>query len=153
MCFCGNILPLSENYVNRYFDYRAVWQETDAVLDRIPDDASVTATTFLVVPLSRRAVLYDLRYCSQEHLLSTDYVVVETTDSGQPEALCRGWGGRAGGPDGSAARRGLCAAAGIPEAAAALEKAVETGNIQQIDLWNRFNAVRHRSIFGTFAVL
>ena len=32
MCFCGNILPLSENYVNRYFDYRAVWQETDAVL-------------------------------------------------------------------------------------------------------------------------
>ena len=82
MCFCGNILPLSENYVNRYFDYRAVWQETDAVLDRIPDDASVTATTFLVVPLSRRAVLYDLRYCSQEHLLSTDYVVVETTDSG-----------------------------------------------------------------------
>lgn len=40
------------------------------------------ATTFLVVPLSRRAVLYDLRYCSQEHLLSTDYVVVETTDSG-----------------------------------------------------------------------
>ena len=82
VCFCGNILPLSENYVNRYFDYRAVWQETDAVLDRIPDDASVTATTFLVVPLSRRAVLYDLRYCSQEHLLSTDYVVVETTDSG-----------------------------------------------------------------------
>ena len=57
-------------------------KETDAVLDRIPDDASVTATTFLVVPLSRRAVLYDLRYCSQEHLLSTDYVVVETTDSG-----------------------------------------------------------------------
>ena len=52
------------------------------MLDRIPDDASVTATTFLVVPLSRRAVLYDLRYCSQEHLLSTDYVVVETTDSG-----------------------------------------------------------------------
>lgn len=42
VCFCGNILPLSENYVNRYFDYRAVWQETDAVLDRIPDDASVT---------------------------------------------------------------------------------------------------------------
>ena len=35
-----------------------------------------------MVPLSRRAVLYDLRYCSQEHLLSTDYVVVETTDSG-----------------------------------------------------------------------
>ena len=82
VCFCGNILPLSENYVNRYFNYRAVWQETDAVLDRIPDDASVTATTFLTVPLSRRAVLYDLRYCSQEHLLSTDYVVVDTTDSG-----------------------------------------------------------------------
>ena len=82
VCFCGNILPLSENYVNRYFDYRAVWQEMEDVLDRIPDDASVTATTFLTVPLSRRAVLYDLRYCSQEHLLSTDYVVVETTDSG-----------------------------------------------------------------------
>ena len=94
VCFCGNILPLSENYVNRYFDYRAVWQETDAVLDRIPDDASVTATTFLVVPLSRRAVLYDLRYCSQEHLLSTDYVVVETTDSGSLKRIGRldaGW--------------------------------------------------------------
>lgn len=127
VCFCGNILPLSENYVNRYFDYRAVWQETDAVLDRIPDDASVTATTFLVVPLSRRAVLYDLRYCSQEHLLSTDYVVVETTDSGslKPYAV--------DGEDGLEGLTALLRAAGyaqLPDTGsppAALEKAVETG--------------------------
>jgi len=25
--------------------------------------------------------------------------------------------------------------------------------MQQIDLWNRFDAEHHRSIFGTFAVL
>lgn len=125
MCFCGNILPLSENYVNRYFDYRAVWQETDAVLDRIPDDASVTATTFLVVPLSRRAVLYDLRYCSQEHLLSTDYVVVETTDSGslKPYAVV---GRTAGGPGRLWLAPRLMRSCRIRKPPAALEKAVET---------------------------
>lgn len=37
----------------------------------------MTATTFYTVPLSQRAVLYDVRYCSREHLLSTEYVVLD----------------------------------------------------------------------------
>lgn len=40
----------------------------------------MAATTFYTVPLSQRAVLYDVRYCSREHLLETDYVVLAAGD-------------------------------------------------------------------------
>ncbi len=50
-------------------------------LDTIPKDASVSSTTFYTTYLSQRDILYDVGYCSQEHLLSTDYVVINLTDS------------------------------------------------------------------------
>ena len=46
-------------------------------LSLIPEDASVTASTFYTTALSQRELLYDLRHCSQEHLLSTDYIVLD----------------------------------------------------------------------------
>ena len=42
----------------------------------IPEDASVTATTFYTTALSQRKILYDVHYSSKEHLLDTQYVVL-----------------------------------------------------------------------------
>ena len=50
-------------------------------LDRIPRDATVTATCFYTLPLADCAVVYDLQYCSTEHLLSSDYVVLDDSES------------------------------------------------------------------------
>lgn len=37
----------------------------------------MTATTFYTTYLSQRGTLYDVRYCSLEHLLETQYVVLK----------------------------------------------------------------------------
>ena len=58
----------------QYYDY---YQNIRDTLDTIPDGASVTATTFYTTHLSQREVLYDVRYCSQEHMLETEYVVLK----------------------------------------------------------------------------
>jgi len=50
-------------------------------LDTIPDAASVTATTFYTTHLSQREVLYDIRYSSKEHLLETEYVVLNISST------------------------------------------------------------------------
>ena len=57
----------------RDYDY---YQNIRDTLDTIPDDASVAATTFYTLHLSQREVLYDVRYCTKEHLLETEYVVL-----------------------------------------------------------------------------
>lgn len=56
----------------------AEYAQIGEFLSQIPEDAPVAATTFYTTPLSQREVLYDVRYCSQEHLLSTQYVVLDT---------------------------------------------------------------------------
>ena len=50
-------------------------------LDIIPEDASVTATTFYTVYLSQRDTLYDIQYCSIDHLLETEYIVLNASQS------------------------------------------------------------------------
>ena len=68
------------------------------MLERIPAQDSVTASTFYTVPLSGRAELYDLGYAELSHLLDSDWVAASLrqdtdrfateTESG-PEALDR----------------------------------------------------------------
>ena len=50
-----------------------------AVLEKIPAEASVTASTFYTVPLSARAEIYDLGYTELSHLLNSDYIVASET--------------------------------------------------------------------------
>ena len=50
-------------------------------LDRIPRDTVITATVFYTVPLADCPTLYDLQYCSTEHLLSSEYVVMDDKTS------------------------------------------------------------------------
>lgn len=74
--FCVTVVPVAVSYPVRYMEHQEHYGNVGAMLDRIPENASVTATTFYTVPLSDREILYDVRYASKVHLLSTEYVVL-----------------------------------------------------------------------------
>ena len=76
-CFGTVVVPKAMNYPEQAIQYYDYYQNIRDTLDTIPDSASVTATTFYTTHLSQRKVLYDVRYCSQEHLLETEYVVLK----------------------------------------------------------------------------
>ena len=76
-CFGIVVVPKAMNYPAQAIQYYDYYQNIRDTLDTIPDSASVTATTFYTTHLSQRKVLYDVRYCSQEHLLETEYVVLK----------------------------------------------------------------------------
>ena len=81
-CFSFNILPQGVKYV-RYCDtYRDYYANVREVLDVIPEDASASATTFFTAHLSQRDILYDIRYSSLEHVLSTEYLALNVTSKG-----------------------------------------------------------------------
>lgn len=80
-CFASRVAPVAAAYSKQYWNHRAEYAQIGEFLSQIPEDAPVAATTFYTTPLSQREVLYDVRYCSQEHLLSTQYVVLDTEDS------------------------------------------------------------------------
>lgn len=76
-CFYKVVVPKAIHYpvqAVRYYDF---YQNIRNALSEIPDGASVTATTFYTTYLSQREILYDVRYCSPEHMLETQYVVLK----------------------------------------------------------------------------
>ena len=78
-CFGWIVVSKAVKYpVNcvRYFEY---YQNIRDTLAQIPEDASVTATTFYTTALSQREVLHDVRYSSTAHLLQTEYVVLNVS--------------------------------------------------------------------------
>lgn len=77
VCFGIVVVPKAINYPAQAIQYYDYYQNIRDTLDTIPDGASVTATTFYTTHLSQRETLYDVRYCSQEHLLETEYVVLK----------------------------------------------------------------------------
>ncbi len=77
ICFGMEILPKAVSYPAKYAEQREQLQQIDTLLAEIPEEASVTASTFYTVPLANRQVLYDVQYSSRAHLLSTEYVVLE----------------------------------------------------------------------------
>ncbi len=76
VCFATTVLPVGLRYPTMAVQYSAYYQRIRDALDTVPQDASVAATTFYTTELSQRDTLYDIRYCTQAHLLETDYVVV-----------------------------------------------------------------------------
>ncbi len=76
--FGSVVVPVAASYPARAVRYHAYYQTIRDALDRIPEDASVSATTFYTAYLSQRPTLYDVRYGSKEHLLETEYIVLRT---------------------------------------------------------------------------
>ncbi len=75
-CFTAQILPAATTYPRYCQTYDAHYDQIRQTLDTIPDGASVSATTFYTTYLSQREILYDVRYCTREHLLSTEYAAL-----------------------------------------------------------------------------
>ena len=80
-CFGMTVLPKGISYPAQCVQYRSYYQNIRAALEEIPKEASVAATTFYTVFLSQRETIYDIRYCSTEHLLSTEYVVMNANST------------------------------------------------------------------------
>lgn len=76
VCFTVTIVPKAVSYPSRCISNQTDYRELRRALSRIPDEASVTASTFYTTFLSQRDVLYDICYASEDHLLSTEYVVL-----------------------------------------------------------------------------
>ena len=76
-CFGIVVVPKAVRYPVQSIQHYDYYQNIRDVLDTIPDGASVTATTFYTTYLSQRETLYDVSFCSREHLLSTEYVVLK----------------------------------------------------------------------------
>ncbi|MEE0871256.1 MAG: DUF2079 domain-containing protein, partial [Bacteroidaceae bacterium] len=81
VCFGIVVAPKAMNYPAQAIQYYDYYQNIRDTLDTIPDGVSVTATTFYTTHLSQRETLYDVRYCSKEHLLETEYVVLKLSAS------------------------------------------------------------------------
>lgn len=82
MCFGKEILPLGMRYPSQHHDLREDYEAMDEVLEQIPEDVPVAATTFLTTALSDREILYDIQYAQKEHILECDYVALKISNSG-----------------------------------------------------------------------
>jgi hypothetical protein len=80
-CFAARVLPKVNRYTDKAITYSAYYQQLRQVLDTVPEDVSVAATTYYTTYYSRRDALYDVRYSSLEHMLGCEYVVVGVTDT------------------------------------------------------------------------
>jgi len=79
VCFITVIVPKAVRYPNKCIQNSELYQSMSETLDKIPEDASVTATTFYTVYLSQRDVLYELRYSSLSNILDTEYIVLDVS--------------------------------------------------------------------------
>ena len=80
-CFGAQILPVATRYPEYCRTYGTYYDSLRAVLDTVPEDASVAASTFYTTYLSQRDTVYDVRYASKDHIFSCEYVVLGVTDS------------------------------------------------------------------------
>lgn len=72
------LLPSLDHYATRYRTEQDTLNTISKALEYVPEDASVTATAFLVVPLSQRNEIYELEY---HDAITTDYLVLDLRSS------------------------------------------------------------------------
>jgi len=73
------MIPLKKgvNYSLTYLYSRETYRQIDQILETIPEDSSVCSAPRFSPHIASRTTLYDLEYCSSEHLLGCEYVVVD----------------------------------------------------------------------------
>ena len=90
VCFGIMIVPTAVRPPIQAVQFYDSYQDIRDALSQIPEDASVTAHSFYTTFLSRREVLYDVRYASKAHLLESDYVVLNKTATGDYQKYATG---------------------------------------------------------------
>ncbi len=84
MMFFTLIIPKFSNTVQTYTNSQAIFEEMDDVLETIPKDAKIGASTFLIPHLSDRKELYEVYYTTQTDF---DYLVFDMRDGYKEESL------------------------------------------------------------------
>lgn len=85
-CFSATVVPKANRYFSKALENQAFDSGLRSTLEEIPQNASVTAHTFYTTALSSREILYDLGYCSREHLLSSEYIAISPNYASDFEA-------------------------------------------------------------------
>lgn len=80
VCFGWCNVSAASWYANQCVQHADHYNTIRSALSQIPEEASVAASTFYTTQLSQREILYDVGYCSSEHLLSCQYVVLSESD-------------------------------------------------------------------------
>ncbi len=80
ICLNRTVIPVAASYPQRYQDNKETYQQVHALLDDVPQDATVAASTHYTVPLSQREAIYDVRYTTWENLLRCEYIVLSVTN-------------------------------------------------------------------------
>lgn len=71
-----SVIPKLSTYTTRWQNGRETYKQMDAFLEEnVPDNASVSASTFLVAHLADRDVIYETKY--HENKTDVDYVVLD----------------------------------------------------------------------------
>lgn len=78
-CIAQEVFPVASIPVELAWQYRDHYSAVRQALDTIPADASVTASGFYTTELAQRETVYDVYYCSREHLMESDYVALSLT--------------------------------------------------------------------------
>lgn len=78
--FAAVIVPEAARFPARYAEDREYFESVSGLLDKIPEDASVAASTLFTAALSQRENICDIYYASLETVLDSDYVVLMDFD-------------------------------------------------------------------------
>lgn len=74
--FFGAFIVPKSGYIFKYFENRDKYTQLEGYLDVIEDDASVTASTFILPHIADRREIYQLKKGSETEA-ETDYVVID----------------------------------------------------------------------------
>ena len=80
--FSATVYPKIQYYTEVALKYSGYYQSIRDTLDKVPDGASVAATTFYTTYLSDRKELYDIRYAKKDNILSAEFVVLNVNSAG-----------------------------------------------------------------------
>lgn len=74
--FGRQVVPTAVYYPKTYLAYEDHYTQLRQLLDTVPENVSVSATTFYTTYLSQREKVYDVRYSSRDNTLNADYIVI-----------------------------------------------------------------------------
>ena len=81
LCFALNNVHKASLFAGYCQTYSETYAQRREILDTIPDDSSVAATTFYTTPFWNRETLYDIRYSSTNHILECEYVILNPKEN------------------------------------------------------------------------
>lgn len=85
VCFYRFIVPKGMYYPRQAMAQHQRYEAIRNTLEEIPEDAAVAAGTFYASYLSKREILYDIRYCTLAHLLECAFIVIDFSAPGDYE--------------------------------------------------------------------